>query len=63
MEFKRITIKNFLSYYEANEIEFSDSTTIFIGQNNTGKSKIFDAINFALMNGFGLQTKVKMVPG
>lgn len=48
MEFKRITIKNFLSYYEANEIEFSDSTTIFIGQNNTGKSKIFDAINFAL---------------
>lgn len=48
MEFKRITIRNFLSYYEANEIEFSDSTTIFIGQNNTGKSKIFDAINFVL---------------
>lgn len=48
MEFKSITIKNFLSYYGENEIDFSDKTTIFIGQNNTGKSKIFDAINFAL---------------
>ena len=48
MEFKSITIKNFLSYFDVNEIEFSDTTTIFIGQNNTGKSKIFDAINFAL---------------
>ena len=48
MEFKSITIKNFLSYYDVNEIDFSDTTTIFIGQNNTGKSKIFDAINFTL---------------
>lgn len=48
MEFKNIVIKNFLSYFDENEIEFSDTTTIFIGQNNTGKSKIFDAINFAL---------------
>lgn len=48
MEFKSIIIKNFLSYFDENEIEFSDITTIFIGQNNTGKSKIFDAINFAL---------------
>lgn len=48
MEFKSIVIKNFLSYFDENEIEFSDTTTIFIGQNNTGKSKIFDAINFAL---------------
>lgn len=48
MEFKNIVIKNFLSYFNENEIEFSDTTTIFIGQNNTGKSKIFDAINFAL---------------
>ena len=48
MELKTITLKNFLSYFDENEIEFSDMTTIFIGQNNTGKSKIFDAINFAL---------------
>lgn len=48
MEFKEITIKDFLSYYDENSIEFSDMTTIFIGQNNTGKSKLFDAINFVL---------------
>ena len=48
MEFKSITINNFLSYYGCNEIDFSPMTTIFIGQNNTGKSKLFDAINFAL---------------
>ena len=50
MEFKSITITNFLSYYDVNEIEFAPTTTIFIGQNKTGKSKLFDAINFALYN-------------
>ena len=48
MVFKSITITDFLSYYGDNYIEFSDMTTIFIGQNNTGKSKLFDAINYAL---------------
>lgn len=48
MEFKSLTIKDFLSYYGEQTITFSDMTTIFIGQNNTGKSKLFDAINFAL---------------
>lgn len=48
MEFKEIIIKDFLSYYGDNSIEFSDMTTIIIGQNNTGKSKLFDAINFAI---------------
>lgn len=48
MEFKQITINNFLSYFDKNEIEFSPMTTIVIGQNNTGKSKLFDAINFAI---------------
>ncbi|WP_298739911.1 ATP-binding protein [uncultured Treponema sp.] len=50
MEFKCITISNFLSYYDKNEIEFSPATTIFIGQNKSGKSKLFDAINFVLYN-------------
>ena len=50
MEFKCITISNFLSYYDKNEIEFSPTTTIFIGQNKSGKSKLFDAINFVLYN-------------
>lgn len=48
MEFKQITITNFLSYFGENTIDFSPLTTIFIGQNNTGKSKLFDAINFVL---------------
>lgn len=48
MEFKEIIIKDFLSYYGENSVEFSEMTTIIIGQNNTGKSKLFDAINFAL---------------
>lgn len=48
MEFKKLTIKNFLSYFETNEIDFAETTTIVIGQNNTGKSKLFDAMNFAI---------------
>lgn len=48
MEFKKLTIKNFLSYFDTNEIDFAETTTIVIGQNNTGKSKFFDAMNFAI---------------
>ncbi|WP_277292574.1 AAA family ATPase [Treponema berlinense] len=40
MEFKKLAIKNFLSYFETNEIDFAETTTIVIGQNNTGKSKL-----------------------
>lgn len=47
MEFKQITIENFLSYYIKSTFDFA-STTIILGQNNTGKSKLFDAINFVL---------------
>lgn len=47
MEFKQITIENFLSYYIKSTFDF-ESTTIILGQNNTGKSKLFDAINFVL---------------
>lgn len=48
MEFRSLIVKDFLSYYGEQTIEFSDMTTVFIGQNNTGKSKLFDAINFAI---------------
>lgn len=47
MEFKQISIENFLSYYIKSTFDFQ-STTIILGQNNTGKSKLFDAINFVL---------------
>lgn len=49
MEFKRINLKNFESYYgEENEIIFSPYTTIILGQNTSGKSKFFDSINWVL---------------
>lgn len=50
MEFKKITVTNFLSYFENNEINFSSATTVFIGKNNSGKSKLFDAFNWCLYN-------------
>lgn len=48
MLINRIEIENFLSYYEKNPLEFGEGTTIIIGQNNTGKSKLFDAFNWVL---------------
>lgn len=50
MEFKKITITDFLSYFNKNEINFSSTTTVFIGKNNSGKSKLFDAFNWCLYN-------------
>lgn len=50
MEFKKITVTNFLSYFGNNEINFSSTTTVFIGKNNSGKSKLFDAFNWCLYN-------------
>lgn len=48
MEFKQITINNFLSYFNENTVDFSDMTTVILGQNTSGKSKFFDAINWVL---------------
>lgn len=48
MFLEQLTIENFLSYFNRNEIKFSPMTTLVIGQNNTGKSKLFDAMNFAI---------------
>lgn len=48
MFLKQLAIENFLSYFNKNEIKFSPMTTLVIGQNNTGKSKLFDAMNFAI---------------
>ncbi len=50
MTFKRIVIDGFLSYYEKTSIVLSQFTTIVLGQNNTGKSKLFDAFNWVLFN-------------
>jgi DNA sulfur modification protein DndD len=47
MIIKSIEIKNFLSYHDTNSFIFGPGPTIIIGQNRTGKSKLFDAINWA----------------
>lgn len=50
MEFKRIEIEGFLSYYKLTQINFSLGNTLIIGKNNTGKSKLFDAFHWVLFN-------------
>jgi DNA sulfur modification protein DndD len=50
MIFKSITIEGFLSYYKKTVITFSEVATVILGQNNTGKSKLFDAFNWILFN-------------
>jgi len=47
MTFSHIDIENFLSFYERCDIAFG-ATTLVLGQNNTGKSKLFDAINWCM---------------
>jgi len=48
MIIESIEIVNFLSYYGKNVFTFDTGTTIVIGQNNTGKSKLFDAFNWVI---------------
>ena len=48
MKILSIEIQNFLSFYDSNMFKFEDGPTIIIGQNKTGKSKLFDAFNWAL---------------
>ncbi len=48
MIIKSIEINNFLSYYGKQEFTFAQGATLIIGQNNTGKSKLFDAYNWVL---------------
>lgn len=50
MEFKKIEIEGFLSYYKYTQINFSLGNTLIIGKNNTGKSKLFDAFHWVLFN-------------
>jgi DNA sulfur modification protein DndD len=50
MLIKSIEIENFLSYYKSSTFNFGDGPTLIIGQNRTGKSKLFDAINWAFYN-------------
>jgi len=43
-----IEILNFLSFYDFTRFKFDEGPTIIIGQNRTGKSKLFDAFSWVL---------------
>lgn len=47
MIFKKLVLTNFKSHINT-EVEFSQGTTIILGDNGAGKSSIFEGINFAL---------------
>ena len=47
MIIKKLTIKNFRSYYGEQSFEFSDRLNLILGANGDGKSTLYDAINWA----------------
>ena len=46
MIIKKITIKNFRSYYGENEFELKDGLTLIIGDNGDGKTTFFEALEW-----------------
>ena len=46
---RKLTIKNFRSYYGENTFEFSDGLTLIIGDNGDGKTTFFDALQWLLI--------------
>jgi len=50
MHIKQITISNFRSFRKQPEVEpFSETTNAIVGRNGSGKSNLFDAIQFVLL--------------
>ena len=43
---RSIELIDFLSHHET-KLEFNNDTTVFVGQNGSGKSSIIDAITFS----------------
>ncbi|WHP39075.1 MAG: AAA family ATPase [Mollicutes bacterium] len=43
---KKIRIKNFKSIQDSGEIDFSLGITVLVGQNESGKTSILEAINY-----------------
>ena len=46
MIIKKLTIKNFRSYYGEQSFEFSNHLNLILGANGDGKSTLFDAITW-----------------
>jgi len=54
MIIKKIQIENFLCYYNEKSFHFEDGLNIILGENNEGKTKFFEAIEW-LFNGTNTQ--------
>jgi len=50
MIIKKIQIENFLCYYSLNTFQFEDGLNIILGENNEGKTKFYEAVDW-LFNG------------
>lgn len=50
MIIKKIQIENYLCYYNTNTFQFEDGLNIILGENNEGKTKFFEAVEW-LFNG------------
>ncbi|MDP2089496.1 MAG: AAA family ATPase [Flavobacteriaceae bacterium] len=50
MIIKKIQIENYLCYYGINSFQFEDGLNIVLGENNEGKTKFFEAVDW-LFNG------------
>jgi DNA sulfur modification protein DndD len=50
MIIKKIQIENYLCYYSINTFQFEDGLNIILGENNEGKTKFFEAVEW-LFNG------------
>jgi DNA sulfur modification protein DndD len=50
MIIKKIQIENYLCYYSVNTFQFEDGLNIILGDNNEGKTKFFEAVEW-LFNG------------
>lgn len=51
MILKRLTIKNFRSYYGESSFDFKDGLTLIIGGNGDGKTTFFDALDWLFKTG------------
>jgi DNA sulfur modification protein DndD len=51
MIIKKITIENFLCYYDVKEFELSDGLNIVLGENGEGKTKFFEALEWLFRGG------------
>jgi chromosome segregation ATPase len=50
MHVKQITISNFRSFRQQPEIKpFAATTNVVVGRNGSGKSNLFDAVQFVLL--------------